>query len=161
MMAQINGQNYPLTGKSNFISLPPYAEYKVELMNDKNSEDSVDIVNGRRNKVVLYPGNVSVINPEVKQLVTVFGRVKDRRGGYYANADIHNHIGKTRTDELGEFAMDVDKRYPVITLVDKFGGICEVDLDLREAKGAVWVGEIPCEIQQQTASVTGDIKNVY
>ncbi len=35
MMAQINGQNYPLTGKSNFISLPPYAEYKVELMNDK------------------------------------------------------------------------------------------------------------------------------
>lgn len=115
MMAQINGQNYPLTGKSNFISLPPYAEYKVELMNDKNSEDSVDIVNGRRNKVVLYPGNVSVINPEIKQLVTVFGRVKDRRGGYYANADIHNHIGKTRTDELGEFAMDVDKRYPVIT----------------------------------------------
>ena len=161
MMAQINGQNYPLTGKSNFISLPPYAEYKVELMNDKNSEDSVDIVNGRRNKVVLYPGNVSVINPEVKQLVTVFGRVKDRRGGYYANADIHNHIGKTRTDELGEFAMDVDKRYPVITLVDKFGGICEVDLDLTEAKGAVWVGEIPCEIQQQTASVTGDVKNVY
>ncbi|MCV5225298.1 CS1-pili formation C-terminal domain-containing protein, partial [Escherichia coli] len=79
---------------SNFISLPPYAEYKVELMNDKNSEDSVDIVNGRRNKVVLYPGNVSVINPEIKQLVTVFGRVKDRRGGYYANADIHNHIGK-------------------------------------------------------------------
>ncbi|WP_283192348.1 CS1-pili formation C-terminal domain-containing protein, partial [Klebsiella pneumoniae] len=97
--------------------LPPYAEYKVELMNDKNSEDSVDIVNGRRNKVVLYPGNVSVINPEIKQLVTVFGRVKDRRGGYYANADILNHIGKTRTDELGEFAMDVDKRYPVITLV--------------------------------------------
>lgn len=49
---------------------------------------------GRRNKVVLYPGNVSVLNPEVKQLVTVFGRVKDRRSGYYANADIHNHIGK-------------------------------------------------------------------
>ena len=161
MMAQINGQSYPLTGKSNFISLPPYAEYKVELMNDKNSEDSVDIVTDRRSKVVLYPGNVSVINPEVKQLVTVFGRVKDRRGGYYANADIHNHIGKTRTDELGEFAMDVDKRFPVITLVDKFGGICEVDLDLTEAKGAVWVGEIPCEIQQQTASVTGDVKNVY
>jgi hypothetical protein len=106
---------------------------------------------------VLYPGNVSVINPEVKQLVTVFGRVKDRRGGYYANADIHNHIGKT--DELGEFAMDVDKRYPVITLVDKFGGICEVDLDL--SRSAPWVGEIPCEIQQQTASVTGDVKNVY
>ncbi|MEZ0534225.1 TcfC E-set like domain-containing protein [Enterobacter sp. KB-221C9] len=161
VMAKINGQNYPLTGKSNFISLPPYAEYKVELMNDKNSEDSVDIVSGRRSNVVLYPGNVSVLNPEIKQLVTVFGRVKDKRGGYYANADIHNHIGKTRTDELGEFAMDVDKRYPVITLMDKFGGICEVDLDLKGAKGAVWVGEIPCEIQQQTASLTGEVKHVY
>lgn len=161
MMAKINGQHYPLTGKSNLISLPPYAEYKVELMNDKNSQDSVDIVSGRRSSVVLYPGNVSVLNPEIKQLVTVFGRMKDKRGGYYANADIHNHIGKTRTDERGEFAMDVDKRYPVIALVDKFGGICEVDLDLKEAKGAVWVGEIPCEIQQQTASLAGEVKYVY
>lgn len=161
MTAQINGQNYPLTGKSNFISLPPYAEYKVELMNDKNAEDSVDIVSGRRSKVVLYPGNVSVLNPEIKQLITVFGRVKDSRGGYYANTDIHNHIGKTRTDERGEFAMDVDKRYPVITLMDKAGGICEADLDLNEAKGAVWLGDIPCEIQQQTASRTGDVENVY
>jgi hypothetical protein len=161
MTAQINGQNYPLTGKSNFISLPPYAEYRVELMNDKNAEDSVDIVSGRRSKVVLYPGNVSVLNPEIKQLITVFGRVKDSRGGYYANTDIHNHIGKTRTDERGEFAMDVDKRYPVITLMDKAGGICEADLDLNEAKGAVWLGDIPCEIQQQTASRTGDVENVY
>ncbi|MBB1200599.1 fimbrial biogenesis outer membrane usher protein [Enterobacteriaceae bacterium 89] len=161
MTAQINGQNYPLTGKSNFISLPPYAEYKVELMNDKHSEDSVDIVSGRRSKVVLYPGNVSVLNPEIKQLITVFGRVKDLRGGYYANADIHNHIGKTRTDERGEFAMDVDKRYPVLTLIDKTGGICEADLDLKGAKGAVWLGEIPCEIQQQTASRTGETEHVY
>lgn len=161
MIAQINGQNYPLSGKRNFISLPPYTEYKVELMNDKNSEDSVDIVSGRRSSVVLYPGNVSTINPEIKQLITVFGRVKDSRGGYYANADIHNHIGKTRTDEQGEFAMDVDKRYPVITLTDKFGGLCEADLDLKGAKGAVWMGDISCEIQQQTASLKGNVENVY
>lgn len=161
MTAQINGQNYPLTGKSNFISLPPYAEYNVELMNDKNAEDSVDIVSGRRSKVVLYPGNVSVLNPEIKQLITVFRRVKDSRGGFYTNADIHNHIGKTRTDERGEFAMDVDKRYPVITLMDKFGGICEADLDLKGAKGAVWIDEIPCEIQQQTASRAGETEDVY
>ena len=161
MMAQINGQSYPLTGKSNFITLPPYAEYNVELMNDKNSEDSVDIVSGRRSKVVLYPGNLSVINPEVKQLVTVFGRVKRPDGSYYANTDIHNHIGKTRTDDKGEFAMDVDKRYPVITLLDKNGGICEADLNLTDVRGAAWVGEIPCQMQQQTASRTGDLENVY
>ena len=158
MMAQINGQNYPLTGKSNFISLPAYTEYKVELMNDKNSEDSVDIVKGRRSNVVLYPGNVGVINPEVKQLVTVFGRMKKIEGGYFTHTDIHNHIGKTRTDETGEFSMDVDKRYPFIMLVDANGNVCEADLDLSEAKGAIWVGDILCEKQKQTAALQGEAK---
>lgn len=162
MVAQINGRNYPLTGKRNYISLPPYAEYKVELMNDKNAEDSVDIVSGRRSQVVLYPGNVGVITPEIKQLVTVFGRAKRTNGSIYANTDIHNHIGKARTDEYGEFAMDVDKRYPVITLVDTNGGVCEADLDLRNARGAVWIGDIQCDVQKQIASRTGGRnKDVY
>lgn len=161
MMAQVNGQNYPLTGKSNFISLPPYAEYKVELMNDKNSEDSVDIISGRRNRVVLYPGNIGVITPEIKQLVTVFGRMKNPGGHYYVNADIHNHIGKTKTDNNGEFAMDVDKRYPVITVLEANGSLCEADLDLKDSRGAVWLGDIQCEGQQQTASRNGDVEHVY
>lgn len=161
MIAQINGQNYPLSGKSNFISLPAYAEYKIELMNDKNSEDSVDIVSGRRSTVVLYPGNVSVLNPEIKQLVTVFGRLRKRNGEYYVNSDIHNHIGKTRSDESGEFAMDVDKRYPIITLIDKTGAVCEASLDLTDARGAVWVGDLPCEAQPQMAALTGGSENVY
>ncbi|WP_435955412.1 TcfC E-set like domain-containing protein [Dryocola sp. BD626] len=159
MIAQINGRNYPLTGKSNYISLPPYARYKVELMNDKNAEDSVDIVSGRSSSVVLYPGNVSVINPEVKQLVTVFGRLKTPAGGIYANTAIHNHIGKTKTDERGEFAMDVDKRYPTIALIDSRGGVCEADLDLHDARGAVWVGDIQCEVQEQLASRAGEGNN--
>ena len=159
MIAQINGRAYPLSGKKNFISLPPYAQYKIELMNDKKSEDSVDIVSGRTNNVVLYPGNVSVLNPEIKQLVTVFGRVKNPAGGVYAFTDIHNHIGKSKTDERGEFAMDVDKRYPVITLIDNKGGTCEADLDLREARGAVWVGDIQCQVLQQTASLTEEKQN--
>lgn len=159
MIAQINGRSYPLSGKNNYISLPPYAQYKVELMNDKTSADSVDIVSGRTNQVVLYPGNVSVINPEIKQLVTVFGRVKNPAGGIYAFTDIHNHIGKTKTDERGEFAMDVDKRYPVITLIDNKGGTCEADLDLREARGAVWVGDIQCQVLQQTASLKEEKQN--
>lgn len=99
-------------------------------MNDKNLEDSVDIVNGWWNKVVFYFGNVSVINLEIKQFVIVFGWVKDCCGGYYVNVDIYNYIGKICIDEFGEFVMDVDKCYLVIILVDKFGGICEVDLDL-------------------------------
>jgi len=160
MTAQINGKNYPLTGKSNYISLPSYAEYNVELMNDKNAVDSVDIVRGRRSNVILYPGNVSVITPEVKQLVTVFGRLKKPGGDVFANANIHNHIGKTQTNEQGEFAMDVDKRYPVITLIDNRGSVCEADLDLQKARGAVWLGDIHCLPQTQAASKSGEQSNV-
>lgn len=161
MVAQINGQNYPLTGRKNFISLTPYSEYKVELMNDKNAKDSIDIVSGRSSTVTLYPGNISVIKPEVKQLVTVFGRLKNRVGGYYANMSIHNHIGKTHTDERGEFSMDIDKRYPVITVIDNRGGVCEADLNLKDARGAVWIGDISCEAQQQTVANSGETANVY
>ncbi len=161
MIAQINGRNYPLTGKRNFISLPPYAEYRVELMNDKHARDSVDIVSGRTSRVVLYPGNVGVINPQIRQLVTVFGRVRTPGGGYYASADIHNHIGKTRTDDRGEFAMDVDKRYPIITLTNSRGAVCEAELNLKEARGAVWVGDIQCDPQKRTASRSGEYQDVY
>lgn len=73
LAAKINNRNYLLSGKSNFIALPPYAQYKLEILNDKNSEDSFDIVSGRKQELTLYPGNVGVINPEVKSMVTVFG----------------------------------------------------------------------------------------
>ena len=102
-----------------------------------------------------------MITPEIKQLVTVFGRMKNPAGHYYVNADIHNHIGKTKTDNNGEFAMDVDKRYPVITVLEANGSLCEADLDLKDSKGAVWLGDIQCEGQQQTASRNGEVEYVY
>ncbi|MCX8958058.1 TcfC E-set like domain-containing protein [Erwinia psidii] len=144
IIAKINGRNYSLSGKDNYISLPSYSEYQIELMNDKNSPDTVDIISSRKSKVVLYPGNIGVITPEVKQLVTVFGRIRRADGSAYINTDIANHIGKTRTDEYGEFAMDVDKRYPVITLINSDGERCEAELDLHSARGAIWIGEVTC-----------------
>ena len=152
MTAKINGQHYPLSGKKNFIPLPAYGRYSVELMNDKRSADSVDIVSGRNHQSVLYPGNVEVIRPEIKQLVTVFGRIRRDNGTVAAHLDIHNHIGKGRTDGQGEFAMDVDKRYPTITLVEKNGSRCELELNLQEARGAVWMGDLQCESQIRMAA---------
>ena len=86
----------------------------MELQNSKNSLDSYDIVSGRKSRLTLYPGNVAVIEPEVKQMVTVSGRIRAEDGTLLANARINNHIGRTRTDENGEFVMDVDKKYPTI-----------------------------------------------
>ncbi len=147
LSAQIDGRSYPLSGKNNFIPLPPYSSYKVELMNDKNSMDSFDIVKGRTRNVTLYPGNVAVYEPEVKQLVTVFGRMTMENGRAIANAAVRNHIGKTITDATGAFQMDVDKRYPSVSLTMPDNGICEVDLDLAKAKGVKWVGDVVCNVQ--------------
>ncbi|MFV8861043.1 CS1-pili formation C-terminal domain-containing protein [Serratia fonticola] len=147
LSAQIDGRSYPLSGANNFIPLPPYSSYKVELMNDKNSMDSFDIVKGRTRNVTLYPGNVAVYEPEVKQLVTVFGRMTMENGRAIANAAVRNHIGKTITDATGAFQMDVDKRYPSVSLTMPDHGICEVDLDLAKAKGVKWVGDVVCNVQ--------------
>lgn len=151
MAAEINGQSYMLTGKSNFIPLSPYAEYVIELMNDKTSVDSVSIAEGRKSRVVLYPGNVALLQPEVKQMVTIFGRVYYPNGELAANANIHNHIGKTKTDAKGEFSLDVDKRYPVLTLIEANGDICESTLELDHARGAAWLGDVRCQYKSTSS----------
>ncbi|WON76151.1 CS1-pili formation C-terminal domain-containing protein [Serratia sp. UGAL515B_01] len=147
LSAQVNGRSYRLTGSDSFIPLPPYASYKVELMNHKNTMDSFDIVKGRISNVTLYPGNVAVYKPEVKQLVTVFGRMTTESGRALANAAVRNHIGKTTTDATGAFSMDVDKRFPSVSLTTEDYGICEVDLDLNQARGVKWVGDVVCAMQ--------------
>ncbi|MDV7501843.1 CS1-pili formation C-terminal domain-containing protein [Acinetobacter baumannii] len=160
MSALINGQDFTLSGKKNFISLSPYQKYTVELRNDKNSVDSVSIGQGRKSTVVLYPGNVSVIQPEIKQMVTIFGRVYYPNGEVAANSNIHNHIGKTVTDKNGEFSLDIDKRYPMLTLVESNGDICESKLDLSEVRGAAWLGDIHCTYKPTNSNKTGlEVRN--
>ena len=91
----------------------------------------------RKSKLTLYPGNVAVISPEIKQMVTVFGRIKAEDGTLLANAYIKNHIGRTRTDEKGEFIMDVDKKFPVIDFTHGGNQTCEVDLIQQGARRRV------------------------
>lgn len=144
LTARVDGRMVKLSGNKNYLPLSPYGQYDVELMNNKNSAESFDIVTRRKSKLTLYPGNVAVISPEIKQMVTVFGRIKAEDGTLLANAYIKNHIGRTRTDEKGEFIMDVDKKFPVIDFTHGGNQTCEVDLDLSKAQGAVWVGDVIC-----------------
>ncbi|TOL40815.1 hypothetical protein CGH97_26665, partial [Vibrio parahaemolyticus] len=65
-----------------FIPLSPYSDYDIQLMNDAKSKDSFDIVSGRNKSVTLYPGNIAFYKPEVRQLVTVFGRLKSPDGEF-------------------------------------------------------------------------------
>ncbi len=160
--AKINERIFPLNGKRNYLPLSPYGRYEVELQNSKNSLDSYDIVSGRKSHLTLYPGNVAVIEPEVKQMVTVSGRIRAEDGTLLANARINNHIGRTRTDENGEFVMDVDKKYPTIDFRYSGNKTCEVALELNQARGAVWVGDVVCSGARCKDQATGNwyVRNV-
>jgi hypothetical protein len=161
LTARVDGRVVKLTGDKNYLPLSPYGQYVVELMNNKNSAESFDIVTNRKNSLTLYPGNVAVIEPQIKQMVTVFGRIKAEDGTLLANANINNHIGRTRTDEKGEFVMDVDKKFPVIDFTYRHNQSCEVALDLSKAQGAVWVGDVVCRGLKSYAKVgqPGDMSN--
>ncbi|WP_261151380.1 CS1-pili formation C-terminal domain-containing protein [Serratia quinivorans] len=161
LTARVDGRTVKLTGNKNYVPLSPYGQYEVELMNNKNSAESFDIVTRRKSKLTLYPGNVAVITPEIKQMVTVFGRIKAEDGTLLANAYIKNHIGRTRTDEKGEFIMDVDKKFPVIDFTYRGNRSCEVSLDLSKAQGAIWVGDVICSGLQTYAGnlQTGEMIN--
>ncbi|MEZ2602181.1 CS1-pili formation C-terminal domain-containing protein [Kluyvera intermedia] len=144
LSARVNGRVFPLTGKRNYLPLSPYSRYEIELQNSKNSLESYDITRNRKSHLTLYPGNVAVIEPHVKQMVTVSGRIRAEDGTLLANAHINNHIGRTRTDDKGEFVMDVDKKYPTIDFNYGNNMSCEVALDLNKSRGAVWVGDVIC-----------------
>ncbi|QZN95264.1 fimbrial biogenesis outer membrane usher protein [Symbiopectobacterium purcellii] len=144
LSAKVNGRTFQLDGKRNYLPLSPYSRYEIEIQNSKDAVDSYDIVTGRKRQLTLYPGNVAVIEPEIKQRVTVFGRIRAEDGSLLANARINNHIGRTSTDENGEFVIDVDKKYPVIDYSYGNNQRCEAELDLSKARGAVWVGDVIC-----------------
>jgi Mat/Ecp fimbriae outer membrane usher protein len=144
MSALINGQDFTLTGGRNFIPLSPYKEYSVELLNNKNTVDTVTIGKGRKSKIVLYPGNVSLIQPDVKQMVTIFGHIYDQEGHLITNKTIQTNIGKSRIDDQGEFSIDIDKRYPKLIMLEENKPACEVDVDIDKARGAVWLGNLTC-----------------
>lgn len=152
LAAKINNRTYRLSGKSNFIALPAYSKYNLEILNDKNSEDSFDIISGRRQEITLYPGNVGIVNPKVNNMVTVFGRILYPNGQVASNIDIHNYTGTTQTDLNGGFSIDIDKRNPVITLISNDGHTCEADLDLEKSRGAEWVGDVKCLTQTVMSS---------
>ncbi|HAT3921001.1 TPA: hypothetical protein I9Y23_004719 [Kluyvera ascorbata] len=156
LSAKVNGRTVQLDGKHNFIPLSPYSRYQIDLQNSTDSIDSYAIVNSRKTNLTLYPGNIAVINPEVKRMVTVFGRIHAEDGSIIANAHINNHIGRTRTDDKGGFIMDVDKKYPLIDFNYSHNQQCEVELDISNARGAIWVGDVVCHGLKSYAGIMNE-----
>lgn len=143
--ARVNGQFYTLHGARAYLPLAAYKNYNVELMNSSNSVDTLDIVSDRKFSTTLFPGNVAVLQPEIKQMVTVFGRIKAEDGTPMVNARLHTLVGRTHTNKQGDFVMDVDKHFPFIAFSYDKKNDCEAELNLSSARGAVWVGDVTCK----------------
>ncbi|WP_371328470.1 TcfC E-set like domain-containing protein [Pantoea sp. 1.19] len=144
LSARINGQIIELQGTRSYLPLPPYAHYDVALQNSQYAVDSYEIISGRQSQFTLYPGNVAVIAPTVRQRITVFGRLHAEDGTTLANVPIASATGRSRSDPNGEFVLDMDKHSPTLTVNDGRHPACAVALPLAQARGAVWLGEVVC-----------------
>lgn len=145
LLTTINGREYRLKGDKNLITLDAYQDYSIALHNSKDTKDSFEIIESKK-EVTLYPGNIYTydVRNSIKELITVFGVLVQENGEVIGNTRLDNHIGSTITDAQGEFVIDVDKKFPIVTARTAAGNICEADLDIVSNRGATWLGNIVC-----------------
>lgn len=140
--AVLDGQSYPLASGENVISLSAYNTYHLNIRSSELSDSSYQITdNGSRN-ITLYPGNVVAIKPSIKQMVTVFGRLVDESGKPLKHAKINNHIGITTSDQNGNFAVDVDKRHPRVTVKLENDKKFDMVMNLSSDNATKWLGTV-------------------
>ncbi|QBC44315.1 TcfC E-set like domain-containing protein [Iodobacter fluviatilis] len=139
--ANINGQRYPLSSGKNLITLPAYDDYSIQVNSTDDANSSYQI-QGESLNYNLYPGNIVEITPGVKQMVTVFGRLTTENGKPLRGVSIKNHIGETVTNETGNFAIDVDIKYPEVKAESEETGLFDVKMKLNADKSVVWLGEV-------------------
>ena len=86
-------------------------------MNSETGTESYEIGANARRHITVYPGNTVVMKPQVKKIVTLFGRLVDANGNPIGATQIKNHVGLTRTENDGRFVI----------------------------RGALWLGDISCD----------------
>ena len=142
---KLNGRAERIKGDKTWLSLPAYQAYDLEVMNSETGTESYEIGANARRHITVYPGNTVVMKPQVKKIVTLFGRLVDANGAPVGAMQIKNHVGLTRTENDGRFVIDVDKNNPVLSIATPDDSVCEVRLDIESNRGALWLGDISCD----------------
>lgn len=144
MVAQINGNRYPLNKHSTLIPLTPYHVYEVQILTGDYSKSAYNVDQSLQ-EITLYPGNIITINPVVRRMVTVFGRLMDESGTPMASTRLHNHIGRTITDDDGYFSIDVSTLDPEVNVSLTQGPNARADVPIKSVtESAVWMGDLTC-----------------
>ncbi|MGL5344564.1 MAG: TcfC E-set like domain-containing protein [Plesiomonas sp.] len=140
LSAVVNQHQYPLVEGHNFLSLPAYQEYTVEVSDNESGEVTFDTTEATK-QVTLYPGNVTYFKPNFKQLITVFGRLSNAKGEPMAGINLRNHIGTARTNADGSFSIDINVAHPEI-LADNGKQDFEIDIKLQNPKATLLLGDV-------------------
>lgn len=138
----VNGGSNLLENSTSFVPAPAFSTASMAVRSSAKSPENYDIQNSEQD-FVLYPGNVGLLSPKLKRLVTVFG-VLTENGQPKPGVVLSNHIGTATTDEDGGFSVDVDSVNPSVSYEVAKNQSCQIDFDLSAAKGAMWVNEVFC-----------------
>lgn len=138
----VNQRPSRLSGRSTFVGMPAFSQVDVQLRNSPKSPANFEIQQAERH-LVLYPGNVAAMQPQLRQLVTVFGVLMEN-GRPRSGVILRNHIGQATTADDGSFVIDVDKTQPSVEYRMADNSQCQLELDLSQAQGAAWVNQVSC-----------------
>ena len=138
----VGGTSHLLENSTSFVPVKAFSQKTMTVRSSAKSPENYDIQEAEKD-FVLYPGNVGLLQPKLKRLVTVFG-VLVENGEPKPGVVLRNHIGTATTDAAGAFSVDVDTANPNVTYDRTANETCQIDFDLSKAKGALWVDEVTC-----------------
>jgi len=128
-------------GTKTIVGLTPYETYNVSL---KPRGDSLVNYDEQHKSVTLYPGNVVTLNWKAKQIIVIFGQLKNSESLPIANALIKGASGLAMTDEFGMFQAEIDSDTTnLVVQTRKY--TCDVNLPAFEVKkGVAFLGKLIC-----------------
>lgn len=130
------------SGRTRFVSLPPYKTYEFQL---QNLGGDLVSVSSERYLHTLYPGNVTENSWETKKIIVLIGRLLSDQGQPIANALIQNAEGLAISDEMGYFQAEMDLNTQVLR-VRKGDFLCSVNLPAMTAmqEEVYFAGDLSC-----------------
>lgn len=140
----VNNQRrgYALGGKASIIHLSPFNTYKVRIRPQQSG--SLYAFDEREYEVTLYPGNITALDYEVKQVLVVYGRARLSDGNWLSHASVQGGEGLAVSDEFGLFQADVSSDTTELTFRKK-GQECSIPLTPEKYESDfVNLGQVVC-----------------
>lgn len=140
----VDGQRrgYALGGKPSIVHLSPFSTYNVGIRSQQGG--SLFSLDEKEYKVTLYPGNITALDYDVKQVLLVYGRVHLPDGQWLTNASVLGGEGLAVSDEFGLFQAEISTNTEELVFRKK-GQECSLPLSPDNFQGDfINLGKVAC-----------------